>query len=105
MGKLNFEKLEIYKKSLQFVNKIYTIIKNFPKEERFGLTDQLRRASISILANIAEGSGRYHKKDFIQFLRISRSSAFECIALLQVAVAQEYLTKDEYYTLYLDLQG
>ena len=102
--KLNFEKLEVYQKTLQFVGKIYTITKTFPKEERYGLIDQLRRASVSILANIAEGSGRYHKNDMIQFLRIARSSGFECIALLQISNEQKYIVDIEYSKLYKDIQ-
>jgi len=102
--RLNFEKLEAYKKALQFVGHIYVIVKKFPQEERFGLSDQLRRASVSILANIAEGCGRYHKNEVIQFLRMSRSSGFECIALLQVADNQKYIDNSDYIRLYNDIQ-
>jgi four helix bundle protein len=61
MEKFKFEKLEVYQKTLKFIDKIYSITKKFPKEEMFSLTDQLKRAALSILTNIAEGCGRYYK--------------------------------------------
>ena len=74
-----FERLDVYKKAIDFADKVYKITKNFPNNELYGITSQIRRASISVSANIAEGSGRYYKKDFIQFLRIARSSIYECV--------------------------
>jgi four helix bundle protein len=104
MEKFKFEKLEVYQKTLKFIDKIYSITKKFPKEEMFSLTDQLKRAALSILTNIAEGCGRYYKKDMSQFIRIARSSAFECVGLLQVAYNQKYISNFEYLQLYKDLQ-
>lgn len=104
MEKISFEKLVMYQKGLVFSNAIYDLTKAFPADERFGLTDQLRRASVSIIANIAEGVGRYHTKELIQFLRVSRSSAFECVALLQIASKQKYLNESEYNTFYNDIK-
>ena len=97
---LPFEKLEVYNKAVDYIDCIYDLIESFPKEERFGLIDQLRRASVSISTNIAEGSGRYHKKDFTQFLRMARSSAYECVALLQVSLKRKYITEESYNDLY-----
>ena len=65
----NFEKLEVYKDAIEFANQIYEITKAFPKSEVFGITNQLRRSSVSIPSNIAEGSSR-GKKEFIHFLNI-----------------------------------
>ncbi|MDD5492204.1 MAG: four helix bundle protein [bacterium] len=93
---LKFENLEVYQKSLLYIQNIYEVTKIFPKDEKYGLTDQLRRASVSIAANIAEGSGRYHRKDYVQFLRMARSSAYECIALLQISLNQKYVEKQKY---------
>ncbi|NLE64299.1 MAG: four helix bundle protein, partial [Elusimicrobia bacterium] len=64
----DFEKLHVYQKSLILVERVYAATKDFPKEEQFGVTSQIRRASLSIPLNIAEGKGRYHKKVLVQFL-------------------------------------
>ena len=63
----NFEKLEVWNLAIDFVDKIYECTNSFPKSETFGLSNQLRRAAISIASNIAEGAGRFNKKDFIRF--------------------------------------
>ena len=97
-----FEKLEIYQKAMEFINKIYEETKNFPKTEQFGLTSQLRRAAVSISLNIAEGYGRYHKKEKIQFYRMARASVHECIPALSVSLKQGYLEKKEYEKMYGD---
>jgi four helix bundle protein len=73
----DFRDLEVYQLSNGLSIKIYGLTSGFPKEERFGITDQLRRASASVGANIAEGSGRFHTKDYIKFLYNSRGSLME----------------------------
>lgn len=97
---VKFEELSVYKKALIFVKNIYSLTRKFPKEEKFGLTDQIRRAGVSVVANIAEGSGRFHDRDFIQFLRIAKSSAYETIALLQISLEEKYLLNKEYESSY-----
>jgi four helix bundle protein len=97
---LNFEELEVYKKALDCIDGIYDAILKFPKEEQFGLVDQLRRASVSIAANIAEGNGRYEKKEYAQFLRIARSSTYECVALMQVSRRRGYVKEENYISSY-----
>lgn len=92
----NFRKLDVYNKSLQFVDDIYKLSKQFPDEERFSLTNQLKRAATSVCLNIAEGSGRYHKKDFAQFLRVSLGSSLECSALLDIALKLSYISDNEH---------
>lgn len=67
-----YESLEVFKESHSLVLKLYRIIEKFPKEERFRLSDQLCRAVVSIPSNIAEGYGRFHIKERIQFLYIAR---------------------------------
>ena len=69
--------LDVWKKSVDLVSLIYTITKNFPKEEIYGITNQIRRAAISIPSNIAEGAARNYSKEFIQFLYISLGSISE----------------------------
>ena len=78
MGKIeSYQDLEVWKQSKDLVRNIYEVTKSFPKEEQFGLTNQLRRAAVSIPSNIAEGCGRNHIKDSIQFFFISRGSLYE----------------------------
>ncbi|MFA7359822.1 MAG: four helix bundle protein [Candidatus Kapaibacterium sp.] len=69
--------LEVWKKSVELVTNVYEISREFPKEEMYCMTNQIRRAAISIPSNIAEGAGRFHNKEFIQFLYISLGSCSE----------------------------
>jgi len=73
----SFKDLIVWKKSIELSLKMYEITKKLPIEEKFGLVSQMRRCSISVPSNIAEGSKRGSKKDFIQFLRIANGSAAE----------------------------
>lgn len=95
----NFEKLEVYQNAVEFAIEVYKLTKRFPKEETYGLINQLRRAAVSISLNIAEGSGRT-KKEFKHFLSMSRTSAFECVPLLQISLNQEYISKTEHQEFY-----
>jgi four helix bundle protein len=81
----SYKNLDGWKKSMQLVKDVYLIIKDFPKEELYGLTSQIKRAAVSIPANIAEGIGRNYKKDTTQFLHISRGSLYELETLLNIA--------------------
>ncbi|MBI5573632.1 MAG: four helix bundle protein [Elusimicrobia bacterium] len=90
----DFEKLEVYQKAIIFANDIYNLTKKFPKTETFGVIDQLRRASVSISLNIAEGSGRT-KKDFKHFAVMARTSVLECVPLLKISLLQKYITDNE----------
>ena len=89
-----FEKLNVYQRSLQLTNKIYNFTKSWPKEYLYDLTSQIRRASLSITLNIAEGSGRT-KNEFKHFLQIARSSCFEIIPLIEIACKQTLVTVEE----------
>ena len=95
MEKFNFENLKVYQEALLFINNIYDLTKNWPRDELFGLTNQLRRAAVSIALNIAEGTSRT-KKDFRHFLDLSRGSVFECVAILSIAVNRRYVTVTEF---------
>jgi four helix bundle protein len=78
-----FEKLDVYQKAVDFADKICELTNNFVKGNYY-LADQLNRAALSISTNIAEGNGRYHKADRINFFRIARGSAFECVPILEI---------------------
>ena len=86
-----FEDLICWQKARVLVNNIYTITKTGELSKDFGLKDQLRRAAVSSMTNIAEGFARYHRKEFIRFLDISQSSATEVKSLLYVVLDQNYL--------------
>src|SRR5258708_3905855 len=81
----NYKKLEVWTLSMEIVKEIYELTKTFPFEEKYGLVSQTNRAAVSIPSNIAEGMGRNYSKDTIQFLHISRGSAYELETLLSVA--------------------
>jgi len=76
------------------IDEVYKLTRSFPSYERFGLIDQFRRAAISIALNIAEGSGRT-KRDFCNFLRNARSSCYECVAVLHIALRRAYVSQEK----------
>lgn len=88
-----FEKLDVYQKSLNLADEICDLTESFPKG-RYYLADQLNRASLSIPANIAEGNGKFTKADRINFFRIARGSAFECVPLLEISRRRNLLKED-----------
>jgi four helix bundle protein len=90
----NYKNLEAWKKSMLLVKEIYILTKYFPKEEVYGITSQIKRAVISVPANISEGIGRNYKKETIQFLHISRGSLYEVETFLQVAIGVEILEEN-----------
>jgi four helix bundle protein len=98
----SFEKLRVYGDSVEFVSHVYDLTKKWPTDERFGLVDQMRRASTSIVLNIAEGSSRT-KKDFRHFLDVSRGSCYECVAIAQIALRRKYIEQEGYMQIYAEL--
>ena len=90
-----FKELEIWKRSRLFCTKIYSITAKFPESEKFGLTIQLRRASVSIPSNIAEGSSRNSNKDFSRFLQITLGSCYEIETQLMIAYDLNFITDSE----------
>ena len=91
--------LEVWKNSISFVTNIYEITKDFPSEEKLGLTSQLRRAALSIPLNIAEGAARRYSKEFLQFIRYALGSAAELETLVIIAANIKYLTIEQKETL------
>jgi len=81
----DFKKFNVFQKTRQFNRHLYTKTSTFPADERFGLTSQIRRATISIAANFAEGCGRNNDKEFARFMQISYASACEVECLLVLA--------------------
>lgn len=99
MGK-RFEDLKAWQLARSFRHMIYKISKDFPREEIYCLTQQIRRAAISITSNIAEGWGRYHYQENIQFCRISRGSINEVLDHLYAAWDEKYVSEEKFKQLY-----
>lgn len=95
----SFEKLNVWIDSKELVKMIYTVTRKFPDEEKFGLTSQLRRASISVASNLAEGTSRTTSKDKAHFTTISYSSLMEVLNQLILAKELGFLQDKEYNTL------
>ncbi len=91
-----FERLEVYKKALLFNKEIFDLIKNYPDFLKFSLVSQIIRAVISILANIAEGSGRLSKKEARNFFNIAKGSVYEVVGLLDLSLMQKYISQEKY---------
>ena len=90
-----FEGLDVWKRAVELAGQVYELTKKLPRAEQFGLIDQIRRAAVSVSANIAEGSARDTEKDFAHFLNISRGSLFELVSHFEVAVRLGYLAKSD----------
>lgn len=97
----NFEKLGVWQKGIDFADLIYSATRVFPAEERFGLTNQLRRAAISIPSNIAEGSSRSSKNDFARFTEIATGSLFEVVSHSFIAKRQNFLSGKAFAKIYV----
>ena len=93
---MEYTKLEVWIESRKLANFAYDISKQFPKEELFALTNQMRRSAVSIPSNIAEGIGRQPTKDTINYLHISRGSLYELETQCYLALDQKYSTNEQF---------
>lgn len=91
----NFRRMHIYDRALVLVTEIYRVTRRLPRDEAFGLTSQLRRAGVSVVLNIAEGSGSSSDREFGRFLDIARRSLYEVTACFQVCVRMRLLVENE----------
>ena len=96
LRKFSFEKLEVYGKARVLVSDVYRVQGEFPKEEKYGLGDQVRRAAVSITANLAEGSGRQSIKEKMHFIEISYGSLMEVFCELQTACDLGYMSEEQF---------
>ena len=92
---MDYKKLNVWKESIELVKKIYQVTTSFPSDERYGLVSQLRRASVSIPSNIAEGNSRSSDKDYKRFIEIAYGSALELETQLIISVELKYLDKND----------
>lgn len=102
--KMEYSKLEVWMEARKLVNLLYDSSKLFPKEELFGLTNQMRRAAISIPSNIAEGCGRQTSKETIHFLHISRGSLYELETQYYLALDQKYIDESTFNIVLAQIQ-
>jgi four helix bundle protein len=102
---MEYNKLEVWVEARKLTNLIYEFSKVFPKEEIYGLTNQMRRCAVSIPSNIAEGCGRQTAKDTINFLHISRGSLYELETQCYVALDQKYIDENNFNIVFNQMQS
>lgn len=101
MAKINtFRELLIWQKAMALITNLYKITSDFPQNEQYGLTSQIRRSAISIASNIAEGFGRNSKLDFNRFLNIAMGSLFEVQTQIEISKNLNYLTETDFESLF-----
>lgn len=95
--KKSYRDLKVWQKGVDLTVFVYELSKNFPKEEMYGLTSQVRRAAVSVPSNIAEGAERFSIRDYIRFLRTAKGSLSELETQLYIAVRLNYLTTESFF--------
>jgi len=100
-----YEDLRVWVDAIDLADVVYKTTRSFPRREDFGLTAQIRRSAVSIPANIAEGCGRYHTREFIQFLYVARGSLFELMTLLTLSLRSGYLPAENHEVLRKEAEG
>jgi four helix bundle protein len=93
--RFNFEKLDVWTKAVEFADKILDLVENIETDRKhYRLFEQIESAATSVSMNIAEGKGRFSKKEFVHYLYISRGSLFESVTLLTIFEKRKWITKD-----------
>ena len=93
----NFEKLETWHQAIEFADLVYDLTRGFPADERFGLTNQMRRAAVSVSSNLAAGSSRSSRPDFARFVEIGTGSLFEVVSQSFIGRRQGFLTDEQFF--------
>jgi four helix bundle protein len=96
----NFEKLDVWQEAIQFADLVYEVTDDFPSEELFGLTNQMRRAAVSISSNLAEGSSRVSRADFARFVEIATGSLFEVVSQTTITLQRKMIAQSDYNEIY-----
>src|SRR5438128_1008055 len=96
----NFEKLETWHEAIAFADLVYRLTRDFPDAERFGLTNQMRRAAVSISSNVAEGCSRSSRVDYARFMEIATGSVFEVVSQATIGRNRGFLSQTDYEQLY-----
>lgn len=97
-----YKELIVWQKSMDLVNKVYSLINEFPKKETYALSSQMIRAVVSVPSNIAEGQGRNSNNEFIRFLSFSRGSLYELETQIMIANNQKYINDNSFDALIKD---
>jgi four helix bundle protein len=95
-----YRDLVVWQKSMELVTEVYRMTKNFPGDEIYGLTSQMRRCAVSLPSNIAEGYGRHSTQDYVRFLRVACGSLFELQTQMEISKNLTYLNENAFYTHY-----
>ena len=95
MKSSEFRDLKVWQKAMDLAEEVYTLVKYLPREETYSLSDQIRRAAVSIPSNIAEGQGRITTKEFIRFLSMARGSLWELSTQIELCERLRYLDKSQ----------
>ena len=101
----SYRDLRVWQRGIELVESIYVITQSFPKQEIYGLTSQMRRAAISIPANISEGHSREHTKEFRNFLSITQGSISELETELEIATRLGYVATQQFHGLMTQIAG
>src|SRR5205085_5341236 len=99
------ENLDAWKKAVEFVVVLYRVTESFPKDERFGLTSQIRRAAVSVPANIAEGAARHSDKEYLHFVSIAQGSCSELETEILIAQKIGFINEEIYLNLRQELES
>jgi four helix bundle protein len=102
VGFFKFERLEVWKRSLEWADTLFDVADGLPQKYQFSLGEQLRRAALSVPTNIAEGSGRDGEKESAYFYRIAKGSVYEVVSLLAIAGKRGCLEREAYRSLYAE---
>jgi four helix bundle protein len=96
----NFEMLDVWQESVAFAQLVYRLTRTFPSDERFGITNQMRRAAVSVSSNLAEGCSRSSKVDYARFVEIAAGSVFEVVSQAHLTKSEGYLSDCDFAKLY-----
>ena len=100
----NFEKLEVWQKAIAFADVVYTLTRSFPPDEKLGLTNQMRRAAVSISSNLAEGTARVSRADFARFVEFATGSLFEVVSQAVISRRQGFINDAEFARVYAEAE-
>jgi len=96
----NFEKLEVWKEAIEIADDVYSVTQAFPDSERYGLSSQMRRAAVSVAANVAEGASNSSRQDYARFVEIATGSVFELVSHSVIARHRSLLKEPDFTRLY-----